>query len=85
MLGQQFERWLRQGGKPGSSFVYWEGFLFYDTRSYLGIPMNPEAVATRNLAWRYYRQGLVELVQKKQGDGHYLYIAQKKRKVHAVA
>jgi hypothetical protein len=81
-----FERWVREGGKPGSSFVYWEGFLFYDTRSYLGIPMNLEAVGARNEAWGYYLQGRVSLVQKRIGDGHYLYIAQKKRKVqHAAA
>lgn len=51
---------------PGESFIYHIGYLPVD---------NPPQ---GGLAWKLYREGLVNLVQKRLGPWSYIYMAQRR-------
>jgi hypothetical protein len=73
----EFNQWLDMG-KPGSTFVYHIGFLAIDRQTESGQPVAVVDTLAR-LAWRAHLRGNVVLVQARQGEGEYVYLAVKPR------
>lgn len=80
-----FQRWI-ENGKPGSQFVYHEGYLPRDKVLVIGIgngatytTQNSEVTKIARFAMEAQDAGEVELVQKKVGPGEYQYIAVKRK------
>jgi len=71
--------WLKKA-KKGEKIVYFDGFLMLERQRHLlnnaGVEF-PQKIRTGMLAWRFYLEGLVELVQRKRDEGKYEYIAVK--------
>ena len=76
-----FSFWIDKS-KKGDSAVYYKGFLMMDRQTYIlagGTSSNaPEGLKIARSIWAAFMAGLVDLVQRKNGDFNYDYIAIKR-------
>ncbi len=76
-----FSHWIDKS-KKGDSAVYYKGFLMMDRQTYIlagGTSTNaPEPLKIARSIWAAFNAGLVDLVQKKNREFDYDYIAIKR-------
>ena len=69
-----FRNWIKYA-KPRMSYVYHEGFLYVDRDR----DSSGETSWIARFAYGQYKNGAIELVQKRISDGCYKYLAIKRR------
>jgi hypothetical protein len=77
---QLFQDWL-ESAKGGSIYHYATG-VWLEERKKNDASVHINSAGTRaaaKAAWKAYEDGLVELVQKRNGEGQFDYLAQKRR------
>lgn len=86
---RDFSDWIDRA-KPGEQAVYWEGHLAVDRESLvfegnrIVSMLHEPAHSMGAIAYLYYQLGFLELVQKRAGPDHSIYIAQRRRVIEPV-
>lgn len=72
----EFAAWLADKPKPGARCQYYRGLLARDRAPPHPTPNTRELSLLAGIVWRQYEAGKVTLVQKRMGDGDYIYFAE---------